>query len=133
MKWYQAYAISLSLSIATLEIILAGNANKRFMNCCNRRSDINEWCKTNLCTFSITSEQALTIFPLCTQFGNTMMNIWQCANANYNHSKCCAKKGIPTNCRSYCNGKPMRKIMNIKCFYYFSQILSCFKEYYEKQ
>lgn len=61
MKWYQVYTILLSLLLATLEMILAGDANERFMNCCNRKYGINEWCKNTLCTFSITADQVITL------------------------------------------------------------------------
>uniref|UniRef100_A0AAF5PX48 Domain of unknown function DB domain-containing protein n=1 Tax=Wuchereria bancrofti TaxID=6293 RepID=A0AAF5PX48_WUCBA len=123
MMWYQACIVSLTLLlIASLEVTLA-------MSCCNRKKDINHWCKMKLC--NIQCNFRTDTYSLCTIFGNTMMDIWQCAGAGHNHRKCCTKNGVPPNCQTYCNGKSIKNIGDLSCIYYADPILACFKKYYE--
>uniref|UniRef100_A0A915Q2P8 Domain of unknown function DB domain-containing protein n=1 Tax=Setaria digitata TaxID=48799 RepID=A0A915Q2P8_9BILA len=93
MRWYMECTASLCFFLTViLDGTLALSANAQYRECCDKKKDTNDWCKRQLCTFNLNLAQALITYPVCSNFDNTMANIWQCARGNRDHTKCCRKK-----------------------------------------
>ncbi|KAI6184031.1 DB module [Aphelenchoides bicaudatus] len=113
------------------------DANSRFKLCCARQSMADQTCKRRFCDFNSLSQDNILLFiNLCSAKGNTVKDMWECASSKMDHTACCKRKNVPSECLKYCDyGKappPNDYLNHLLCLQTFDKVKGCFKEHLDQ-
>jgi len=133
---------SVVLSVAALIFVVFLNttvanndkiANAKLKKCCANwyNKDDNE-CIDRFCNFdAISQANILNYLSTCTERGETVGHMFDCASGRHDHTKCCMEKGVEGKCLEYCSasdGVPTNYLDYLFCVENFNEIRDCFKE-----
>ncbi|KAL0821463.1 hypothetical protein ABMA28_004934 [Loxostege sticticalis] len=76
-----------------------------------------------LCTYDAKMSDLRTLAPLCAQDFHKLL---RCGAGGRNHAACCARRGVPENCRGVCAGAYSGGVNT--CVPYIGNIVQCFEE-----
>ncbi|CAD5216588.1 unnamed protein product [Bursaphelenchus xylophilus] len=108
------------------------DSNTKFKLCCSKHKNADRICKQKFCDFSsLAADNVLFFLNSCTPKGNTVPDMWACATSKADHTECCKKKGVLSQCLPYCNYKttPNDYLKHIFCLQNFNPIKDCFRSH----
>ncbi|RVE49896.1 hypothetical protein evm_005489 [Chilo suppressalis] len=76
-----------------------------------------------LCTYDAKMSDLRSLAPLCAQEFHKLL---RCGAGGRNHAACCARRGVPANCRGVCAGAYTGGVNT--CVPYIGNIVQCFEE-----
>ncbi|KAG7312486.1 hypothetical protein JYU34_001998 [Plutella xylostella] len=76
-----------------------------------------------LCAYDARMSDLRTLAPLCAQEFHKLL---RCGAGGRNHEQCCARRGVPANCRGVCAGALGAGVNT--CVPYIGNIVQCFEE-----
>uniref|UniRef100_A0A7E4V978 DB domain-containing protein n=1 Tax=Panagrellus redivivus TaxID=6233 RepID=A0A7E4V978_PANRE len=128
--------IALAVAIVLVCAVSAEDANAKLKKCCSKLTKDDQECVTRFCDFdSISQTNVLNYLSTCTERGDTVGHMWDCASSRKDHSECCKAKGVEGSCLEYCtahDGVPTNYLNYLTCLENFNEIRDCFKEEIEK-
>ncbi|XP_049875990.1 Ig-like and fibronectin type-III domain-containing protein 1 isoform X2 [Pectinophora gossypiella] len=97
-------------------------ANAYNVTACCERVQLAGVCMP-LCSFDAKMSDLRTLAPLCAQEFHKLL---RCGAGGRNHEECCARRGVPANCRGVCAGAYSGGVNT--CVPYIGNIVQCFEE-----
>ncbi|KAF7640179.1 DB domain-containing protein [Meloidogyne graminicola] len=111
------------------------DSNLKLKKCCQKLINDDKECVRRFCDFeAISQANVLNYLSTCTDRGETVGHMWDCASSRIDHTECCKKKGVSGKCLEYCaahDGVPTNYLDYLFCVESFNEIRDCFKEYLE--
>uniref|UniRef100_A0A914DUI5 Domain of unknown function DB domain-containing protein n=1 Tax=Acrobeloides nanus TaxID=290746 RepID=A0A914DUI5_9BILA len=125
----------LALLVATFAATCLADANEKLRSCCDKLSKDDPECTKRFCDFdAISQTNVLNFLSKCTERGQTVGHMWDCASSRVDHTKCCEEKGVTGRCLEYCSahdGVPTNYLDYLFCLENFNEVRDCFREYLE--
>nr|CAD2167930.1 unnamed protein product [Meloidogyne enterolobii] len=107
--------------------------NLKLKKCCQKLVNDDKECVRRFCDFeAISQANVLNYLSTCTDRGETVGHMWDCASSRIDHTECCKEKGVSGKCLEYCaahDGVPTNYLDYLFCVESFNEIRDCFKEY----
>uniref|UniRef100_A0A0N4ZVW1 DB domain-containing protein n=1 Tax=Parastrongyloides trichosuri TaxID=131310 RepID=A0A0N4ZVW1_PARTI len=133
MKFLFFFSILVTFNILSLEG--KKTARQKLKSCCAFFKDADKFCMKEYCDFNFYSrERIIQVVRDCKDKGKTLEQLWTCAANKHDHTKCCAKSGVPSICHPYCTankGPPRSGAAELLCLGFMDQIRKCFRVHLE--
>ncbi|CAB3252923.1 unnamed protein product [Arctia plantaginis] len=97
-------------------------ANSYNVTACCERVQLAGVCMP-LCSYEAKMSDLRMLAPLCAQEFHKLL---RCGAGGRNHEQCCARRGVPSNCRGVCAGAYSGGVNT--CVPYIGNIVQCFEE-----
>ncbi|XP_075980799.1 Ig-like and fibronectin type-III domain-containing protein 2 isoform X2 [Anticarsia gemmatalis] len=97
-------------------------ANSYNVTACCERVQLAGVCMP-LCSYDAKMSDLRMLAPLCAQDFHKLL---RCGAGGRNHEQCCARRGVPANCRGVCAGAYSGGVNT--CVPYIGNIVQCFEE-----
>ncbi|EGT39601.1 hypothetical protein CAEBREN_31294, partial [Caenorhabditis brenneri] len=121
-------------SVKHADLKQSNTPDEHFSTCCTLL-DVPTTC-TDLCSYSTFSAEEVNAVLLqqSTCPMTAIRKIHFCAARGTNHTECCSKSLVPTQCHSFCDQSHDRgdndlSIAHLQCVHFFNDIKSCFMEH----
>ncbi|KAI1726719.1 DB module domain-containing protein [Ditylenchus destructor] len=126
---------ALTSLILTFTGAFGSDPNSKLKKCCAKLPEQGDDkdCVERFCDFdAISQANVLNYLSTCTERGNTVGHMWDCASSRIDHTNCCKDKGVKGKCLEYCaahDGVPTNYLDYLFCVESFNEIRDCFREY----